>query len=32
MLDFTTTQYIAMGLMCAVIAVIYVIMVRKELQ
>jgi len=32
MLDFTTTQYIALGLICAAIAVIYIIMVRKELQ
>jgi len=32
MLDFTTMQYAAIGLICAAIAVVYVIMVRKELQ
>lgn len=32
MLEFTTVQYVVGGLACLVIALIYFVMIRKELQ
>ena len=32
MLDFSTAQYMFLGVTCLVIAVVYVVMIRKELK